>query len=195
MRPEGRLWWLGGWARTRDFYVGSREGTAFEAGQMGWTRTEENVMQAVGLEWLLAWGRWAEVLIFLGIGAVWDVRKRQISLVITVLAGIAGLLCAWSDDACSVSIFLWQLVPGLFLLLAAILSRGRAGMGDALTMLSCAGFLRGNEGLALLAAASLTAAVWSGQLLARGSKGSAQIPFVPFLLAGATAVLVLEVCA
>ncbi len=172
MRPEGRLaawgWWM---AAGRNLAV-----------------------LLEGQKWSMEQVRWAAVLIFLAVSAVSDIRTRQISLALTAVAGISGLLCAWGDESCDMKVLFWQLLPGLILMAAAFLSRGRAGMGDALTMLACAGFLRGNEGLTILATASLSAAVWSGILLARGRKGNVQIPFVPFLLIGAVTALLLETC-
>ncbi len=144
--------------------------------------------------WPGEWGRWAAVLIFLGAGALRDVRTREISLPVTISVGILGLLYAAFGGAITPTGLLQPAMPGLILLAASLLSRGRAGVGDALTMLACTGFLEGTEGLEVLAIGSFAAAIWSGLLLIRGRRGDEEIPYVPFRLAGAVAVAVLEVC-
>ena len=143
--------------------------------------------------WLVEWGRWAAVFIFLGDGALRDIKTREISLPVTVLAGVLGILYAALGGEMMLADRLLSVLPGLILLATALISRGRAGMGDALTMLACSGFLSGNESLEMLVFGSIAAAIWSGVLLVRGRRGDEQIPFVPFLLVGAVMVFVLEV--
>lgn len=127
----------------------------------------------------------ATMLLFLGIGAVWDVRMRCVSsrylMVGTVLAVMfqiiwgSGIWYLWAAGAVS---------GGLFLVISKCSKEG-IGYGDSWMILNLGIFLGVWRLLAVLVMAfgGTVAAAVCGGVKGKYSRKSS-IPFLPFLLAG-----------
>ena len=83
----------------------------------------------------------------LGINSLYDLKKKEILLVPTLLAGAAGALWKLAESG-SVLFLLLSLAPGAFLLAVSILTHGQAGAGDAL-LLCAAGTWSGAQSMLL----------------------------------------------
>ena len=96
------------------------------------------------------------VFLLFFMNALQDIRKREIFLTLTCLIALAGMirgfLTAAAGEGMLWGIFLRQcmpaLLPGILLFLLAILTSGKFGCGDALSVLA-AGFWTDGETLVM----------------------------------------------
>lgn len=128
------------------------------------------------------------LFIFLIAGTVFDIRKRQIPVILLTAAGVWGILSylmgtGWMGGT------LWDeisgLVMGVVFIGISLISEGKMGMGDAVAILVCGIYLGGAGAAFAVLYALIIAAAASALILAlkRGSKKT-ELPFMPFLLAG-----------
>lgn len=122
--------------------------------------------------------------IALGILSFQDLKRQQISLWVVLAAAGCGMavLClqtfhGWPDLMC-------RLLPGLALLLASLLSRGRIGIGDGMVFLVCGLYLSAERTFGLVTGAVLAAAAVAAVLLLTGKKSrDGTFAFVPCVFA------------
>ena len=124
------------------------------------------------------------ILAFLVWNSWRDIRKHEISLTLTLIFGIGGMLLFWQDHET-----LWDVVGsasvGLGMIGMSILTRGAVGMGDGLLLLALSGVLSSGELLLTLLLGLFLCAVWgTGLLLVRKKEKHTEIPFIPFLSLG-----------
>lgn len=124
------------------------------------------------------------IVLFLGLNAWRDARRREISLISAAIFGAAGLLfCVCRGGS------IWQrmvslVIAGCFLGLS-VLTRGEIGMGDGVLLAALGTVLDVEEFLTMLLLGLLGSSIWALVLLAVFRKGrKTEIPFVPFLLLG-----------
>ena len=121
---------------------------------------------------------------FLAANSWFDLQKREISLILTLVYGICGIICS-----------IWQgreiqdvLIPagiGILFLATGVVSRGAIGAGDCWILLALGTLLSTEIYIRMLCIGFLMAAFWSGILLViRKKSRKTEIPLVPFLLAG-----------
>ncbi len=110
-------------------------------------------------------------------------RLPRFWLMLALLAGAAGFLLRMGDGEAP---FGWAgFLPGVFLLLMTLLTRGQIGRGDGMVLLSIGGMTGLGPCMLSLSLALLSAAFAAGCLMAfRGSSKKARLPFVPFLTVG-----------
>lgn len=126
------------------------------------------------------WG----ILIFLGINSWIDIRKREISLLLTGAFAVAAVLCLVYRGEFSAKMFL-PVGIGLLFVGMSIATEGAVGMGDGLVMIALAVAMETEEFFIMLLCALAVSAVWAGILLVPLQKSRhTQIPFIPFLLLG-----------
>lgn len=129
-------------------------------------------------------GKEIGILIFLGINAWIDIRKRRISLftaAVFLIAGIIFLMCEGRD----VKELLLTLSVVLFFLGFSIFSKGAFGLGDVWVLLGLCVMLETEKFFTVLCISMLLASGWSMILLVFLHKnGKTEFPFVPFLLLG-----------
>lgn len=119
------------------------------------------------------------LMIYLGMNAWTDLRRKEIDLIYTVLfMGISFVYKLWSKNFCD-----WSgLLPGVFLLFLSQLWKEQIGSGDGIVVLGmgwiCGFSLTCNVLLMSFALAACTGLV----CLLAGRGGRAELPFVPFLL-------------
>ena len=120
----------------------------------------------------------AIILLYLGILAGMDVRKRQISLVLTGVLFLTGI--GWQILVEQTSWLEWL----LFLTLSYI-SREQVGYGDGLLLLTVGIWLGFGQTFGVLTLGLILCSVLCGVLLMRKKiRKQDSIPLVPFLLLG-----------
>lgn len=124
------------------------------------------------------------VLAFLGMNSWIDIRKRQISLLITAVFAGCGII--WTIYTRSAALdFLLCAGTGLVFVGISILTDGSMGMGDGWIIMALGTMMRPAEFFTMLFVGMLCSAVFAGiMLMVFRRKGHMEIPFVPFLLAG-----------
>lgn len=127
-------------------------------------------------------------LVFLGVCAVFDIRKKEIPIIIIILGIIAALgVNVWQlfmgrADAADLAL---SLCPGLLFLLISFVTKEKIGYGDGLILIA-SGLWFGFYGcLFILCLGMLFSSIFSILLLVlhRADRNSS-LPFVPFLLIG-----------
>lgn len=126
--------------------------------------------------------------IFLGICAVFDIRKNEIPIIMLVIGIISALgLNLWQISAGNISIADagGALVPGLFFLFISFYTKEKVGYGDGLILLIAGlalGFYQCFFGLCL--SLVFSAAMSILLLLMHKAEKNSGFPFVPFLAIG-----------
>lgn len=114
--------------------------------------------------------------------AVWDIRKREILLLPTLLV-LAGGVIRGIAAASHSELWILALLPGAVLLLLSLATSGKVGFGDGLAVCA-AGIWCGFEQILLaLFFALLLVPAAAGVLFLRKRRPK-ELPFLPFLLAG-----------
>ena len=128
----------------------------------------------------------AIILLYLGILAGMDVRKRQISLVLTGVLFLAGI--GWQilvDSRASRATATTSLLPGAGFLTLSYISREQVGYGDGLLLLTVGIWLGFGQTFGVLTLGLILCSVLCGVLLMRKKiRKQDSIPLVPFLLLG-----------
>lgn len=135
--------------------------------------------------------RTAAVFAILSVNAVRDIRKKEIFASFTVAAAIAGTIMHFAVFKESFAELLKCFIPGAFMAAFSVMTKGKAGLGDAVMLL----FLGAWEKSGRVWPAFLTAVLFSGiaaAVLVIKGKRNTEIPFVPFILACYTAVVFFE---
>ncbi len=150
-------------------------------------------------------------LLFLGILSREDIQKRELTLGLLLLMGIAGVgfylvgflpeteggfrspeLAGPGEELTSVQL-IFGIVLGIVMILISFFSEGRIGMGDAVTMLVTGICFGGTVSLFLLWVASTLAGLYGIFLmLFFNRKKNERIPFIPFLLMAYLGWLILQ---
>lgn len=124
------------------------------------------------------------ILIFLGINSWIDIRKREISLLLTGIFTVAAVLRLFYCGNFSANMFL-SVGMGVFFVGMSVVTAGDVGMGDGLVMLALALAMETEDFFLMLLSALAVSAIWAGVLLVPMQKSRhTQIPFIPFLFLG-----------
>lgn len=130
-------------------------------------------------------------LVFLGIGAGFDLRKRALpSLYLAAAFAVGSVLAVFFRDGFPWT-YLLSLLPGLFLLFLAPATRGGIGAGDGLLMIAVGTVLPVEDVLAILLVGLLSASFYAAVLLFRRRGRNTSFPLIPFLHGGCLAFLIL----
>ena len=121
------------------------------------------------------------LLLITGINGIWDVRKKEIFLIPTVIAGIGGVFFSILSGESCVEV-LTAFFPGLIVLAAAAFSEGGIGAGDAVVVLAI-GAWEGVISTFIVLAISLMLAFVAAMLCFLTGRRQKEMPFVPFLFA------------
>ncbi len=118
------------------------------------------------------------IIIGLLVASIWDIRKLQIPLWVTIPLFISVLISRFHVE------YLLGMIPGIVLIAVSIMTRGQIGMADAFLVI-CIGLAVGAyRVMGILFLALLLAGIWSGILIVFLRAGKKKvIPFAPFLLA------------
>ena len=121
------------------------------------------------------------LLLITGVNGIWDVRKKEILLIPTVIAGIGGVIFSILSEKNYIDI-LMAFIPGLIILVAAAFSEGGIGAGDAVVVLAI-GAWKGVISTFTLLALSLMFAFVASMFCFLTGRRQKELPFVPFLFA------------
>lgn len=123
-------------------------------------------------------------VVFLAMNSWLDIRRREISLLLTVVYAGCGIIYSILQGRKIQDV----LIPagiGILFLAAGLISRGAIGEGDCWILLALGALLDTETYIRMLCIGFFLAAFWSGILLViRRKSRKTEIPLVPFLLAG-----------
>ena len=123
-------------------------------------------------------------LLFLLFSSFLDIRKREISIPVTLLFGLAGVVYSVRTGR-TMTDYLIPLGIGILILGGSVLTRGQVGMGDGWMLLALGCMLRMECYIQMACIGMLLAAAYSGVLMLAFRKNrKTEIPLVPFLLLG-----------
>ena len=123
-------------------------------------------------------------LIFLLFSSFLDIRKREISIPVTLLFGLAGVVYSVRSGR-TMTDYLIPLGIGILILGGSVLTRGQVGMGDGWLLMALGCMMRMESYIQMACIGMLLAAACSGVLLLVFRKNKkTEIPLVPFLLLG-----------
>ena len=123
-------------------------------------------------------------LLFLLFSSFLDIRKREISIPVTLLFGLAGVVYSVRTGR-TMTDYLISLGIGILILGGSVLTRGQVGMGDGWMLLALGCMLRMECYIQMACIGMLLAAAYSGVLMLVFRKNrKTEIPLVPFLLLG-----------
>ncbi|MCR5677319.1 MAG: prepilin peptidase [Agathobacter sp.] len=122
------------------------------------------------------------------LNSITDLKKREISLKISVLWGLVGIAIRIGREYYGNGFHLidWVgMLVGLFVIAVAILSNGQIGIGDGIIMVALSFYLELEALLTAILVAGIGVALCALILFLIFHKGRRyQIPFVPFLTLG-----------
>ena len=123
-------------------------------------------------------------VVFLAMNSWLDIRRREISLLLTVVYAGCGIIYSILQGRKIQDV----LIPagiGILFLAAGLISRGAIGAGDCWILLALGALVDTETYIRMLCIGFFLAAFWSGILLViRRKSRKTEIPLVPFLLAG-----------
>ena len=123
-------------------------------------------------------------LLFLLFSSFLDIRKREISIPVTLLFGLAGVVYSVRTGR-TMTDYLIPLGIGILILGGSVLTRGQVGMGDGWMLLALGCMLRMECYIQMACIGMLLAAAYSGVLMLVFRKNrKTEIPLVPFLVLG-----------
>ena len=127
----------------------------------------------------------AGLLLFLIISAGLDIKRKEVSMVLTGLFAAAAVICNLAYQQIPVIIWVCGILPGIFFLAAGLARRGAVGSGDGFVIAVCGLFLGIWGNIQLLLIALFLSALYSMVLIVvKKVKRSHTIAFIPFLLLG-----------
>lgn len=123
-------------------------------------------------------------VVFLAMNSWLDIRRREISLLLTVVYAGCGIIYSILQGR-KIQDVLISAGIGILFLAAGLISRGAIGAGDCWILLALGALLDTETYIRMLCIGFFLAAFWSGILLViRRKSRKTEIPLVPFLLAG-----------
>lgn len=127
-------------------------------------------------------------ILFLGICAVFDIRKKEIPLILIILGGILATVMSVlriSGGEISVAGMGSSLLPGLFFLFVSFCTKEKVGYGDGLILLISGLILGFYQCFIGMCAGLLFSSFFALALLFMHKAGKdSGLPFVPFLTIG-----------
>ena len=130
--------------------------------------------------------RWLTAFLFLGVDSIRDIRTKTISIRITILSAIVGIMYYLLDTSYPIVECMEGFVLGVAVCFLAFVTREAIGYGDGLVMIALGILVGGKNCLASGMAALMMSGIFAVFLLLSGrAKKQDQIAFVPFLFMGA----------
>ena len=118
----------------------------------------------------------------LGVHSFEDVKRREITVTLTLFSGIVGILLHLLLHRQSIYEMLAGALLGVFLLAFSYVSGGKIGMGDGAVFMLTGLYLGWKENLLLMFLSFSMAGVFGlALLLAKRIRADDRLPFVPFL--------------
>lgn len=115
------------------------------------------------------------------IQSIWDIRYREIPIMVTLVGGVAGLLMSVVRQREWIQICM-ALLPGMLCLFTGWLTREAIGYGDGFLLCAMGMYLSWDAVVSVGLMASFMAGMVALGLLTFGKRsGKERLPFVPFL--------------
>lgn len=129
---------------------------------------------------------------YLGVLAIIDAKKRELSWWVLASGGVLALLCAGcllATREVTFDVLLFGAIPGVLLLVLAVLTKG-IGIGDGIVLLEVSSLLLLERtlvafGLSLMIMGAFSAVL----LLLKKVKKELRLPYLPFLWIGSVGAL------
>lgn len=121
----------------------------------------------------------------LGVHSIEDIREKKITVNITLLSGIAGVFMHLLFQNQSIYEMLAGTLPGIGILLAGCLTKGKIGTGDGIVFMLTGLYLGFGKNMLLMVISFLLAGVFGLFLLIQKRSGADEkLPLIPFLFLG-----------
>lgn len=128
----------------------------------------------------------------LAICSIQDLKKKKIKMAYPLLWGTAGLVINLKTEEAAAC--LAGSLPGIFLMVLSVATRGSVGLGDGLLVAATGVILGLRESVWILLGALLLATVLGLGMMAVGKwHRKDAVPFVPFLLAAHLGVIIWQI--
>ena len=128
------------------------------------------------------------VLLFLSICTIFDIRKKEIPLILAgvgMMAAVGFTIWRIRNESIYAAEILLSLLPGLFFLFTGWCTKEKVGYGDGILLLITGVMVGFNQCLAGLCISLFLSAFFGGLLLfLHKAQKNSRIPFVPFLTIG-----------
>lgn len=126
------------------------------------------------------------------IQSYWDIRYKEIPIIVTIIGGIVGVICSIVQQRVPIEL-LCATIPGLVSLVLGKVTRQAIGYGDGFLLCAMGMYVSCEVLLSILMNACILAGVVALALLVfRRKRGKDQLPFVPFLLTASVFHYVIE---
>ena len=135
------------------------------------------------------------VLIFLSVCTIFDIRKKEIPLVLAgagMMAAVGFMIWRIRNESIYAAEILLSSLPGLFFLLAGWCTKEKVGYGDGILLLITGLMVGFNQCFTGLCIGLFFSAIFGVLLLLlHKAQKNSRIPFVPFLTMGMGVCLIL----
>lgn len=123
------------------------------------------------------------IIIFLTLSTILDVKKKEVNTILCVIVAAVGLVYELFIMKTNIAIIILGILPGVFLMLASIVTNEEIGKGDAVILSTIGIFLGLKKSiLILINALFMTVLIGGIFLLIKKKNRKYKIPFVPFIL-------------
>lgn len=121
----------------------------------------------------------------LGVHSIEDIREKKITVSITLVSAILGIVLHLVYQNQSIYAMLAGSISGLGILGMSVLTKGKIGMGDGVVFMLTGLYLGVLDNLVLMSISFLLAGIWGMiRLFFCHCKRGERIPFLPFLFVG-----------
>ncbi len=127
-------------------------------------------------------------LLFLAGMAVYDIRWKRIPAAGIAIWGVLSVVYFIMGEKLTVSRVILCMLPGMIMLLLALITAEKIGYGDGMTALVLGFFLGGNFCMLVMGIGIMMTGLWS--LYRIICKNREPIPLIPFLLASMEVILI-----
>lgn len=126
--------------------------------------------------------KYCGAIIFLAMLSLEDIRERSISVKRVMIGALAAVICRVIAGEASGITMISSLIPGIMLLLLAVMTKESIGKGDGIVVMVLGLWIGGQMTFLAVCLAIWTAGIFAVICLMR--KKRELIPFVPCLLVG-----------
>ena len=131
-------------------------------------------------------------IVYLGVLALMDAKKRMLSGWVLAIGGVLAILCAGcmlATRSLSFDALLFGAIPGMLLLVLAVLTKG-IGIGDGIVLLEVSAFLLLERTVVAFVFSLMIMGTFSAiLLLLKKARKELRLPYLPFLWIGSVGAL------
>lgn len=124
-------------------------------------------------------------IIFLALCSIQDIREKKLSLKLLIVSGILFFVMSFMFERMSTRERVCNMLPGIFALVIAFLTREQIGYGDAACLIIMGNIVSGKRLLgAVMGGMILFSIVGAVLMIRKKADRKTTMPFLPFLTAG-----------